>query len=196
MPPKPLWLKRVRQIRAAVEATDVPFLDRAAVESLFGTKRRQAIHLVRRMAGFEVGNALVAPRENVLAFLDEILASGDVEREEGRRERVREALVEARRHVAARRVTFRIPAKEPTLANLPDGVRLAPGVLEVRCVGTQDLLAKLYTLAKAIASDIVRFEAVVDGAQVRPSVVSSDCGSFGDSAQRGSDDVQDRREDV
>lgn len=163
MPPKPRWLKRVPRIRATVEASDVPFFDRAAIEKLFGVKRRQAIHLVRNLAGYEVGNALVAPRETVLAFLRAKQTGGDYQGEVLRLRRVREAVEEAERLLEARKVTIKVPAATRTLKELPAGIRLGPGLLEVECTDAQDLLQKLFALSRTIATDFKAFEGLIGG---------------------------------
>jgi hypothetical protein len=165
MPPKPRWLKRVPQIRAAVEASPVPFFDRAAVEQLFRLKRRQAIHLVRNLAGYEVGKSLVAPRETLLAFLRSAELGGDYQGEVLRLRRVREAVEDAERLLAARKVKIQAPAAPRLIKDLPPGIRLAPGQLEVDCDGAQDLLQKLFALSRAIAGDFPAFETLV----ARPS---------------------------
>jgi len=173
LPPKPIWLSRVAEIRQALQEADVPFVDRAAVEDLFRLRRRQAIHLLEAMEGFKVGRAFVAPRASVLAFLNKVEASGAVEREVLRQARVRDAILEARRSVEARRLTFRVPKEQPRLASLPAGVHLEPGRLEVTCTDAQDLLKKLFLLSKAVASDVTAFESLVGsggvGPEARPS---------------------------
>ncbi len=47
------------------------------------------------------------------------------------------------------------------LANLPDGVRVERGRIEVRFDGAEDALVRLYTLAQALGNDLGRFQALV-----------------------------------
>ncbi len=60
MPDQSSWLERVPEILAWLKAADSPpFLDRPSPELLFGVKRRQAIELMHRMAGYQVGKTFL-----------------------------------------------------------------------------------------------------------------------------------------
>jgi hypothetical protein len=50
MPAKPAWLLKIPEIIRMLEAFDVPVVDRAIIERLFGLRRRQAIELLHRFA--------------------------------------------------------------------------------------------------------------------------------------------------
>src|SRR5574341_622892 len=97
MPPKPRWLKRLPEIRVAVERSRVPFLDRSAIESLFGLRRRQALKMVRALGGYRVGNVFLAPRDSVLDFLDATLRGKQYRADRVRRERILETIEDAKR---------------------------------------------------------------------------------------------------
>jgi hypothetical protein len=171
MPPKPRWLKRIPEIRVAVERSGVPFLDRGAVESLFGLRRRQALKMVHALGGYRVGNVFLAPRESVLYFLDATLRGKQYHAERVRRERILETIDEAKREIDARKVKLKVPsgaAAKRTVAELPDGIQLSPTELRVEFAGAQDLLQKLFELSKAVAADLRRFEALVEGDFDRP----------------------------
>ena len=47
------------------------------------------------------------------------------------------------------------------LSNLPDGVSVERGRIEVRFDGAEDALARLCTLAQALGNDLGRFQALV-----------------------------------
>ena len=47
------------------------------------------------------------------------------------------------------------------LANLPEGVSVARGRIEVRFDGAEDALARLYSLAQTLGNDYERFEELV-----------------------------------
>ena len=171
MPPKPRWLKRLPEIRVALDRANAPFLDRSSVESLFGVRRRQALKLVHALGGYRVGNVLLAPRQAVLDFLDATLRGKQYRAERVRRERVIDTIEEARREIHARKVTFKVPVVGPkrTLAELPEGVRLSPTELQVSFAGAQDLLEKLFQLSRAMAADFARFEGLVGEGTPRKS---------------------------
>jgi hypothetical protein len=165
VPPKPYWFKKVRLIRASVEASPTPFVDRQAVQALFGLQARQAGKLLRRLPGHAVGNAYVASREGLLAFLRAVEQSGSFRTEETRRGRVREALEEARKDLAARAVRVAVPASAPTeIDGLPKTIHLAPGELRITFRDAQDLLQQLFLLSRAMGRDFPRFEAMVEAA--------------------------------
>lgn len=172
MPPKPTWLRRIPQIRAALAASAVPFLDRAAIERLFGLGRRQAGSLAHKLGGYRVGNALAVDREKILAFLEAAPISAAARQEEDRRYRLSVAIDAAQREVAARRVRIPIEpgAHVRTVKDLPPTIRLVSGELRVAFADSQDLLRQLYQLSRAIAQDFRAFEDAVQAgpAQARP----------------------------
>ena len=171
MPPKPRWLKRLPDIRVAVERSEVPFLDRSGIESLFGLRRRQALKMVHALGGYRVGNVFLAPRDSVLHFLDATLRGRQYRAERVRRERILETIDEAKREIDARKVKLKVPsgaAAKRTVAELPGGIHLSPTELRVEFAGAQDLLQKLFDLSKAIAADLRRFEALVRAQEAAP----------------------------
>jgi hypothetical protein len=55
MPAKALWLLQIPEIVALLETFDVPVVDRAVIERLFGLRRRRAIELLHRFGGYQAG---------------------------------------------------------------------------------------------------------------------------------------------
>ena len=51
MPAKAMWLLQIPEILSQLETFDVPVVDRAIVERLFGLRRRRAIELMHRFGG-------------------------------------------------------------------------------------------------------------------------------------------------
>jgi hypothetical protein len=155
----------------AVERAEIPFLDRSAIESLFGLRRRQALKIVHALGGYRSGNVLLAPRDSVLHFLAATLRGKQYRAERVRRERVLETIEDAKREIDARKVKLKVPsgtAAKRTVADLPEGIHLSPAELRVEFAGAQDLLQKLFDLSKAIAADIRRFEALVQADDTTP----------------------------
>ena len=66
----------------------LPVIDRAAVERLFGLRRRQAIELLNRLGGYQAGRTFVIGREQLIAQLDSIAAGAEYQQEAARRERL------------------------------------------------------------------------------------------------------------
>ena len=60
-------------------------------------------------------------------------------------------------------VRFKVPAATMSakLANLPEGVSVARGRIEVRFDGAENALERLFALAQALGNDYVRFEELV-----------------------------------
>ena len=56
---QPFWLSRVSEILDTARNSEVPFLDRCAVEKLFDVRKRQAIRLMHKIGGYHVGKAFV-----------------------------------------------------------------------------------------------------------------------------------------
>ena len=154
MPDQPTWLERVPEILAQLGSPDSPpFLDRPAVERLFGLRRRQAIELMRRLPGYQVGKTFLVDRHAVLAFLTRPALRNAAEGAIVRKRRVLEHLAIARRDWHARQIHIPPPADAPPPGGLPDGVDLQPGRLTVDFAGPVDLMSKLFALSQALAAD-------------------------------------------
>jgi hypothetical protein len=153
---------------ATLKKTTTPFLDRAAVQTLFRLQRRQAGYLMKKLgpAEYRVGKALLVRRHSVVTFLEAKRAGKPYKAEALRQRNLREALDEARREQKARSVRFKIAPEPPrSMAGLPDQVHLAPGELRVTFATTEELLQLLYDLSRAIAHDFPTFEALSQAAR-------------------------------
>jgi hypothetical protein len=137
-------------------------LDRAAIEKLFGVKRRQAIELMHRLGGYQAGRTFLLDRLQLLARLRAIETGEDFEFETRRRQRLSQDLDEMRRERRALAVRFPVAreALSRKVRDLPSEVMLRPGRLEVDFTGTEDLLSKLFELAQAASNDFDRFESI------------------------------------
>ncbi len=164
MPDQPTWLERVPAIEAALDAETAPELwNRAAIEALFGVRRRRAVALLHRCGARKKKSALVATRESVRALLAETRAGGTFEELAEQKHRVEAFLGEAR--VGRTLPSIRIPEparlSDLTIAGLPPGIQLGPGRLTVRFGRAEELIEKLFTLAQALANDYASFEAAL-----------------------------------
>jgi hypothetical protein len=167
------WLRRIPSMLETLKKTTTPFLDRAAVQSLFRLQRRQAGYLMKKLgpAEYLVGKAFLVRRHNVITFLEARRKEKPYKAEALRQRNLREALDEARREQKARSVRFKIAPEAPrTMAGLPDQVRLAPGELRVTFATTEELLQLLYDLSRAIAHDFPTFQSL---AEVGPASAES-----------------------
>ena len=164
MPPQPTWLLQVPHILTQLRALQIPVLDRASVETLFGVKRWQAIQLAHRFGGYQTGKTFLVDRLALIGQLDEIAAGETLAYQQRRRERVVAALDKARRYrqAAAVKIPLR-PGAPYRIEGLAQGIELRPRKLTVEFAGAEDLLSKLYELAQTVAQDFERFRAAVEG---------------------------------
>ena len=160
MPAKAQWLLRVPEILAELAALDVPVLDRAACERLFGLRRRRAIDLIRGFGGYQAGRTFLIDRPKLVARLELIRDSPDFKMEWQRKERLAERLDAIRRLQSGARVAIAVEpeALRARLPDLPPGVGLSPGALHIQFESAEELLSKLFALAQAIANDYEAFE--------------------------------------
>lgn len=143
----------------------VPVMDRSAIQSIFGLKRRQAVALMHRFGGFQAGNAFLVERERVIAELGRIAGTGEYQRETARREKLASAVSKFQLVRRAHEVRIEVPPEAfgTRMSTLSEAVRLVPGKLEVEFAGSEDLLTKLFALAQAAANDYEGFQKASDG---------------------------------
>ena len=170
MPDQPSWIVRVPEILEKLEAPGAPpFLDRPAVEALFGLRRRQSITMLRRFGGYQVGKTFLAPRRAVVDYLRQPERWSAAAGEKGRFEKVCSSLGEARQELDLRRIPIPAAAEtvRPNLSGLPAGVRLQPGELTIAFASPAELLEKLFALAQALGNDFETLERAWAGAHPR-----------------------------
>jgi hypothetical protein len=153
MPVKPEWLLRLPEIRAELEHLDVPIVDRAGVERLFGLRRRRAIELMHEFGGYQTGRTFLLDRVRLLEALQSLESREDYTAEKRRRERLRDVVEASREHLILTRVQIPVhaAAMRPSLDRLAPGVILLPGMLSIEFRHPIELLEKLYGLAQAIS---------------------------------------------
>src|SRR5207244_8749854 len=131
MPAKAEWLLRLPEILAALRVLDIPVVDRAALQRLFGFRRRRAIQFMHELDGYQAGHSFLADRLRLIAQL-EVLQNGDGYRQESRRRMNLEETVERARRQATRvKIQVEPGAWNSRIHTLPAGIRLEPGSLSV-----------------------------------------------------------------
>ena len=165
MPAKSSWLLHIPEIRSLLAEVALPVIDRAAIQSIFGLGRRQAIELMHQFDAYQAGHTLLIERMRLISELDKIVANGEYQQEEARHEKLTAALARFQRARRAQEVRIEVaPAVFDTrLSILPGAVHLAPGKLEVEFSGCEDLLSKLFTLAQAAINDFDSFRDFSEG---------------------------------
>ena len=159
MPAKPRWLLAIPDAISQLEQLDRQLLTRRDIERLFGVGKVRAAALMTTFGAELVGNQKTLPRTKLLQQLKKHRGRAAFRVEEERRARVVAELQQAR----LTGFRFKVPAETMSakLANLPDGVSVERGRIEVRFDGAEDALARLYTLAQALGNDLGRFQALV-----------------------------------
>jgi len=159
------WLLRVPEIRGELGGMEVPVIDRAVFERLFGVRRRRAIQLMHFFGGYQAGRTFLLDRVQLMGQIEPIQAGAEFVLEARRKQRLTEALETVRRHRAAARVVLPVEAAalNGRLGDLPDGVQLEPGSLHVEFRKAEELLTKLFQLSKAAANDFEAFRNAAEG---------------------------------
>jgi hypothetical protein len=166
MPKLPLWYLRLPEILTQLRVPGAPpFLDRPAVEKLFGLRRRQAIRLLATARGYQVGKTFLVERQALIEFLESREKSGAAPQARARKRSVAAALNEVTNYAAAQSV--HVPARADLFrrpSNLPAAVELvAPGKLQISYRSAEDLLAQLVELAIAATNDFPGFRKLYEG---------------------------------
>src|SRR5579862_6233814 len=105
MPAKPMWLLQVPEILEELAEMKAPFLDRTAVERLFGVRRRRAIQLMSGFGGgYLVGKTFLISRRQLIASLEGVARGEEFFFESRRRERLVHDLEKTRKEIRGRRV--------------------------------------------------------------------------------------------
>lgn len=161
MPVQPTWFARIPALLETLQTeTAPPEFKREHIERLFGVRRRRAIGLLHRFGALRRGSELVAPRESVTAFLEQRWSYEAAAHAAAQERQVAEALTEARRALTLPRIPLPSPAQLSaiTLAGLPACIHLTRTELSVTFSSAQDLVAKLFALAQALANDYESLE--------------------------------------
>jgi len=158
MPAQPRWLADLPKIRRTITAmTATPFLDRLAIERLFGVKSRQANYLMRSLGGYRIGPASVVDRDQLLHQLERMATPRGVSSAATERKaRVIERLDALAREARPRRI-LAPPPRRPS-DPLPPGIRLsAPGEIAIRFASPEELLGLILALAQSASTDFAAF---------------------------------------
>jgi hypothetical protein len=164
VPAQPTWFHWLEQILNDLRAMEDSYLDRLAVEKLFGVRQRRARQIMAGLPGLQVGNAFAVERQALLARLETIAAGERFQWEITRRARLAEDLDRTRRQLAGRRVYIPAAAdvQEKSMSKLDSAIELRAGELRIQFQGAEDLAAKLFELSQAMANDWHAFVQAVE----------------------------------
>jgi hypothetical protein len=152
MPNNPSYIHKLAGILAEARSPKpIPFLRRRDIEALFGLKKRQAVNLMHRIGAIRVSRELAVDQRDLIAWLEQMLSNPSATAEWRRHERVIDRIIELKAETAARAVKIVLPDPAPSI-ELPDGVSLQPGLLTVSFESEQQLLERLFLLARVLAA--------------------------------------------
>jgi hypothetical protein len=170
--PRLSWLNRTEEIAERIEASRQQYFDRHDLEGLFDLRSAAAGRLLRRIGPTEELGAIlgagtrlqarVVLKRDLILFMGRARRSTEFLDERQRHDNLQEHLVEAAKHLAARRVRIAVDPGAVDMASLPPGVRLEPGRLEITFYGAEDLLSQLYGLATSMAGDFPTFQRMLE----------------------------------
>ena len=153
MPNNPSYLHRLTAILAEARSPKpIPFFRRCDIEALFGLKRRQAINLMHEIGAVKVSSEIAVPQQDLVSWVERKALDPAGSREIRRQERVIERIVDLKAETAARAVKIVLPDAAPSL-DLPDGVSLQPGVLSISFNTAEELLERLFLIARSFAAN-------------------------------------------
>jgi hypothetical protein len=153
MPNEPSYIHRLEAILAEARTPKpIPFFRRGDVEALFGLRRRQAINLMHRVGAVRVSSEIAVTQRDLVSWLEKMAANPACAREIRRQERVIGRIVELKAETAARAVKIVLPDAAPSI-DLPAGVAFQPGLLTIAFDTGEQLLERLFLLARAFAAN-------------------------------------------
>lgn len=152
MPDHPTYIHKLTGILAeAGSPKPIPVFRRRDIESLFGLKKRQAVHLMHSIGAVRVSRELAVPQRDLVRWLEQRMSDPAAIAEWERQEKVIRRIVELKTETAARAVKIVLPDGVPT-SEIPPGASFAPGLLTVAFTSQHELLERLFLLARAFAN--------------------------------------------
>jgi hypothetical protein len=150
LPDQPSYVHKLAAILAEARTPKpIPFFRRRDLKALFGLQKRQAVHLMHQIGAVRVSRELAVEQGELVRWLEQRIADPSVVAEQQRHERVIGRIVELKAETAAR--TIKIVLPEGASAVWPAGVSLGPGWLTVSFADEQQLLERLFLLARVLA---------------------------------------------
>jgi len=159
MPAVPLYVHRLAEGIAALEAFPGEWIDRRALEEALAVSKWTAWRILKRCGATEgPGGALVCPRADLLAQLRRLQQDGRFAPEIERRQRLArylDSIVQSasRAHTPVARHAQAETLLSTRFSSLPPGVDLAPTELRICFAGPQDFLRKFGAVVYALHND-------------------------------------------
>jgi hypothetical protein len=159
MPAKPAYFHRVAGAIENLKSMDCDWADRRMVEELLGVSKTVAWRVLRRCGGEEgPGSALMCRREGLIAALEQLQATGELEREVRRRDRVSgylERLAEFGRTKRTQVATDQraVELLSSRFGELPAGIQFTPRRLTVEFSSPEEFLQRIGAIIFTLQND-------------------------------------------
>jgi hypothetical protein len=166
MPDLPTWSGHLNEIVAQLRELPDPWVDRAQIQELLEVGPRRAQQILAPCVARQVGVNGLADREALIAHLKRLASGETVHYERQRRRRLAEHL-DVLHHERQNAVIVAAPIAivNQEFADLPEGVAITSGRIEVTFGTVTEALQKLLALAMAIRNDQLAFERLATGAK-------------------------------
>lgn len=152
MPDHPTYIHKLEAIlEEAHSPKPIPFFRRHDIAALFGLKKRQAVNLMHRIGAVRVSRELAVPQRDLVRWIEEMIATPAVRKERHRHETVIGRIVELKAETAARTVRINLPDRASSV-EVPAGVLLQPRLLTISFDNEQQLMERLFLLARVFAA--------------------------------------------
>jgi hypothetical protein len=153
LPDNPTYIHKLAAILAEARTPKpIPFFRRRDIEALFGLRKRQAVNLMHHIGAIRVSRELAVDQRDLIRWLEQRISDPSVSLEQRRHDVLIERIVDLKAETAARAIKIVLPDRKPA-AGLPDGVSLQPGLLTVSFDNQQELLQRLFLLARVLATN-------------------------------------------
>ncbi len=106
---------------------------------------------MHRIGAVRVSRELAIEQRDLVRWLERIISDPSVAVEQRRHDAVIGRIVELKAETAARAIKIVLPEANPS-ADLPEGVSLQPGLLTISFENDQQLLERLFLLARILAT--------------------------------------------
>lgn len=168
MPTVPLYLHRLADGIAVLEALATDLIDRRTLEEVLGVSKWTAWRILKRCGAADgPGNSLVCGRQQLLRQLRALQQDGHFAPEIARRQRLERYLdgivrYASRKHKEVARNQQAEALLSSRFGKLPPGVDLAPGELRIAFFGTEDFLQKFGAVVYALHNDFEKIEDFIE----------------------------------
>ena len=145
----------------------VPVLDRAAIEKLFGLKRRQAIQLLHRFGGYQAGRTFLVDRQELVEQLEAIRDGETFRYEQRRRRRLVVEIESVRKYLqaAAVKIPLRPQARYQIATGCPRTSTSSPASSASSSTASRTCSRNSSSSPTVRRNDFVRFRNAVESAQ-------------------------------